>query len=142
MRRLREDVHIHAPADEVYGRLRQFESHAEWLPPAFEEFAADGETIAFALALPVRRERVHLEVILAEAPQVLELADRDGGGWGLAWGLNAEGPREVHVTAEIAYEPAGGAFGWVLEETMHRPMRRQALRDALWRLKLVVEGRR
>jgi len=134
VRRLREDVHIHAPADEVYGRLRQFESHGEWLPPAFEEIRGDAESIAFALVLPVRRERAHLEVVLAEPPRALDLLDQNGGGWGLAWGLNVEGPREVHLTAEIAYEPAGGPLGWVMEETMHRPMRRPALRDALWRL--------
>ncbi len=142
MRRLREDVHIHAPADEVYGRLRAFESHREWLPPAFDGVEADDDAIAFALLLPVRRERARLEVVAAEPPRVLELADGNGGGWGLAWGVNIEGPREVHLTAEIAYEPAGGPLGWVLEETMHRPMRRQALRDALWRLKLLIEGRR
>lgn len=142
MRRLREDVHIHAPADEVYGRLREFESHGEWLPPAFEDIRGDAESIAFALLLPVRRERAHLEVVSAEPPRALELLDQNGGGWGLAWGLNIEGPREVHLTGEVAYEPAGGPFGWVMEETMHRPMRRQALRDALWRLKLLIEGRR
>ncbi|MGE0229229.1 MAG: SRPBCC family protein [Dehalococcoidia bacterium] len=142
MRRIREDVHIHAPAYEVYDRVRAFESHGEWLPPAFEEVRGDAESIAFALLLPARRERAHLEVVAAEPPRALELADRNGALWALGWGLNVEGPREVHLTAEIAYEPAGGAIGWLLEETMHRPMRRQALRDALWRLKLLIEGRR
>lgn len=141
MRRLREDVHIHAAADDVYLRLRAFQGHREWLPPAFDEVAAGEDAIAFALLLPARRERAHLEIVAAEPPRLLELADMNGGGWGIAWGLNVEGPREVHVTAEIAYEPAGGPLGWVVEETMHRPMRRQALRDALWRLKLLVEGR-
>lgn len=141
MRRLREDVHVHAPAEEVYGRLSQLDTHHEWLPAAFSEVRGDTTEIEFVLALPGRRERARLTVATAEPPRMLEFADADGRAWGLAWAVNQEGPREVHLTAEIAYEPARGAFGWVMEETAHRPMRRQALRDALWRLKLLIEGR-
>ena len=47
----------------------------------------------------------------------------------------------MHLVAEAVYERAAGPIGWLLEQALHRPLRRQALRDALWRLKLTVEGR-
>jgi len=135
-------VHIHAPAADVYGRLRSGAGHQRWLPPAFADFEHTGDELGFALTLPLRTERTRLQVTVEEPPGLIELSPMDGGSiGGLAWALNVEGPREVHLTMELAYKPAGGPLGWVLEESVHRPLRRQALRDTLWRLKLVIEGR-
>ena len=148
MRLLREDVHIHATAAAVYERLIGLHNDHDWLPPAFGDIeVADGE-FAFALALPLRTERARLAVAADEPPTFVEFAavDDHGANGGpaierLSWALNAEGPRDVHVTLEAGYEPSGGPLGWIVEEAVHRPVRRQAFRDALWRLKLLVEGR-
>jgi hypothetical protein len=144
VRRLREDVHIHAPAAEVYDRLVGLDKDHAWLPPAFSDFEAAGGEIAFALTLPMRTERARLAVAADEPPTFVEFSAVDGVGGVvlLSWALNPEGPRDVHLTVEAGYEPLAGLAGWLLEETLHRPVRRQALRDALWRLKLLVEGRR
>jgi hypothetical protein len=144
VRRLREDVHIHAPAADVYGRLARLHLEHDWLPPSFGAVEASDGELRFALALPMRTERSHLAVAAEEPPTYLEFAASNGAGGIelLSWALNPEGPREVHVTVEAGYEPSGGPLGWLVEEAVHRPVRRQALRDALWRLKLVVEGRR
>lgn len=144
MRRLREDVHIHAPAAAVYERLVGLHADHQWLPPAFADFEAAGGEIAFALALPLRTERARLAVATDEPPTFVEFAAVDGGGGVelLSWALNPEGAREVHLTVEAGYQPSGGPLGWLMEEAVHRPVRRQAFRDALWRLKLLVEGRR
>ena len=66
---------------------------------------------------------------------------RDGAGSWVSWhwALHAESAHEVHLTAEATYEPAPGITGALLEGAVHRPHRAQALRDALWRLKQVVE---
>ena len=53
----------------------------------------------------------------------------------------AESGRESHLSVETHYHPAGGPFGPLLDLTLHRPHRRQAFRDALWRLKLLIEKR-
>jgi hypothetical protein len=47
----------------------------------------------------------------------------------------------VHVTVEAEYRPAAGLLGGLLEPVLHRPLRQQALRDVVWRLKQVAEGR-
>ena len=60
----------------------------------------------------------------------------------LTWVVNDEAPREVHVAAELPYLPAAGPLGWALEETLQRPARPQAVRDALRRLKSLPEVRR
>jgi hypothetical protein len=140
-RTLREDVHIHAPATEVYERL--VEPAPIWWPPAVSGLSTTGGGLSFTLGLAGRSERVALTRASDEPPHFLEfLADGEiGGVRALRWVVNDEGPREVHLIAELTYEPAGGGLGWMLEETVHRPGRRQALRDALWRLKLLVEGR-
>ena len=142
MRRLREDVHIHGLPGDVYGHLFCLDGARAWLPPAFTAIEAGANALSFALTLPMRTERARLTVATDEPPTYLEFAAADGPGGIelLAWALNPEGARDVHVTVEAGYQPAGGVLGWLLEETVHRPLRRQAFRDALWRLKLLVEG--
>jgi hypothetical protein len=139
---VREAVHIHAPADAVFALLSS--SDATWLSPAFEAFEVVDTQLTFTLVLPLRREQARLERASAEAPWLLEFA-ADGAAsavTALTWVVNAESASEVHVAAELGYLPAAGPFGWALEETLQRPARQQALRDALWRLKLVAEGKR
>jgi hypothetical protein len=57
----------------------------------------------------------------------------------MSWAFHAESPREVHLTSELVYRPAGGPFGALLEALLHRPYRTQALRESLWNLKQRVE---
>ena len=139
-RSVREDVHVHAPADEVYALL--IEASARWWPPAVTEVEASGEGLAFTLDLPGRRERATLMRVTDDPPRYIEFV-ADGMASpvrALRWVVNIEGPREVHMIAELEYEPAGGPLGWLMEETAQRPSRTQMLRDALWRLKLIAEG--
>lgn len=137
---MREDVHIHAQADAIYALLST--ADGSWLPPAFESFEAADAYLAFTLVLPLRREQARLLRTSAEAPRLLEFAAEDGASAvrALTWVVNLESPGEAHVAGELAYVPASGPLGWALEETLQRPARAQALRDALWRLKLVAEG--
>ena len=147
MTRIREHVHIHASADRVYGQLSAFHRHGEWLPPAFHHFTANGREVSFELALPLRRERARLSVTAEQAPLLLALERGDGAAndagslESLTWALHAEAAGEVHLTVEAVYQPAGGAPGALLEPLLYGPLRRQAFRDALWRLKLLIEGR-
>lgn len=140
LRSVREDVHIHATFADVRDLIA---SPVRWAPPAIAEAEGDVDAIAFRLLLPLRSERARLARAAEEAAHVLAYsANGDGGAVrGLTWVVNVEAPREVHLVAELVYEPAGGPLGWALEEVVHRPSRRQALRDALWRLKLLAEGR-
>lgn len=139
---VRDDVHIHAPAETVRAQLTLGAPNAyDWLPEAFADRQIDDETFCFRLALPLRSERAAL-VLGGDDGRAIELvAEGPGAIRALSWVVNVEGPREVHLIAEAVYEPAGGPFGWLLELALHRPVRRQALRDALWRLKLSAEGR-
>jgi hypothetical protein len=141
LRILREDVHIHAAATAVFERL--IEPAPEWWPAAVTGIDTRDGGLAFSLALAGRTERAALARASEEPPRFLEfLADGEPNALrALRWVVNDEGPREVHLIAELAYEPASGAMGWMLEETVHRPSRRQVLRDALWRLKLLIEDR-
>ena len=146
---IREDVHIHASAEEVYGLLASLRSHAQWLPRTFRSVEADGDELSFELSLLLRREQVRLSVTAGEAPTLLVLTSgRDAGngavpGAGpfasLAWALHPEAAGEVHVTLEAEYRAAGGLVGALLEPLLYYPLRRQAFRHALWRLKLFVE---
>ena len=155
---LREHVHIHAPADEVYRQLLALRDHERWLPRAFRGFAASDDALSFDLALPLRSERARLSVSVDDAPNLLVLerargpgrGAQDGGADGaagadggslaaLSWALHSEAAGEVHVTVEALYRPAGGPLGALAESLLYRSQRRQAFRDALWRLKLLVE---
>ena len=153
MNRLREDVHIHASADAVYRALSALGDHARWLPPRFRDYDASGTRVSFDLAFPLRRERARLRVAADQAPELLVLAqdggagDDDGGGSdgdgslaSLTWALHEESPAEVHLTLEAEYHPAAGPLGALLEPALYEPLRRQAFREALWGLKLSLEG--
>ena len=77
---IREDVHIHASAEEVYGLLASLRSHAQWLPRTFRSVEADGDELSFELSLLLRREQVRLSVTAGEAPTLLVLTSgRDAG---------------------------------------------------------------
>ena len=147
---IREDVHIHAEAPAVYRRLAELESLGEWLPERFRDVRAEGERCAFTLALPLRAEGAWLRVTDAAEPYTLALADDASAGsngatataiQSLRWELQPEGRGEVHVTLAAGYRAPGGIAGPLLDLLLFRPQRRQALRDALWQLKQLVEGR-
>ena len=143
MGRLVEDIHIHAAADVVFARIEATGSYGEWLPRCFREVDGDtGGVLACTLALPLRSETVRLEPAQVQAPSLLHFRSADGGEAfdSLTWNVNAEGPREVHLEVQAVYTPSGGFPGAVLDVLLLRSYRRQALRDALWRLKYVVEG--
>ena len=162
--RIREDVHIHASAHAIFERLALPEA-VRWLPAAFRDARTaraartpdgtpdgiDGATpgtmhdvLAFRLALPLLDRHVELRIHEEIAPVALSLRAHLNSSRpaveAFDWGLHQEGSNNVHVTAEFAYEPAGGPLGALLEAAVHAPLRRQALRDALWRLKLLAEG--
>jgi hypothetical protein len=142
--RIREDVHIHAPSAAIFERLT-FTEVVRWLPVSFRGAAAEGDALSFRLALPLHDRAVELRVEEQSPPAWLSLRAHAANGTrpaieALDWALHPEGVNNVHVTAEFAYFPAGGPLGALLETAVHAPLRRQALRDALWRLKLLAEG--
>ncbi len=158
MTAIREDVHIHAEAPSVYRRLAALETLGEWLPERFRDVRAEGERCTFTLALPLRTEIARLRISTTREPYALTLtADPTGAGAGgaalagangagisviesLHWELQPEGRGEVHVTLAAGYRAPGGIAGPLLDLVLYRPHRRQALRDALWQLKRVVEA--
>ncbi|MSQ30738.1 MAG: hypothetical protein EXR64_01760 [Dehalococcoidia bacterium] len=139
---LREDVHIHAEPAAIQRRILALDSYPDWLGPAFRAYTADGEGFAFHLAVPARTERARLRRAGIEDGAVTFVRDGDGAYESLTWALHAERAREVHVTLEATYRPAGGLAGAFLETLFHRPHRAQAFRDALWRLKHLLEAAR
>jgi hypothetical protein len=145
MRYIREDIHIHAPATEIFERLANLQAPPSWLPPSFRDARIEEDALAFRLALPLLDRTARLAVAEQEPPIALSLRNSHPNGAQPAvqafdWALHQENVKNVHVTAEFAYEPAGGLLGPLLEMAVHAPLRRQALRDALWRLKLLAEG--
>lgn len=135
MTAIREDVHIHAEAAAVYSLLAAPGSLDETLPELLRGPDASG-----GIRTPFR-------ILRAEEPRLLTIAPGSEGGRtappdieSLHWDLQPEGRGEVHVTLAAGYRPAGGLTGPLLDLLLHRPRRRQALRDALWRLKRRVEG--
>ena len=143
MSRLNEHIHIHASASEVFARLEATASYEEWLPRCFSEIEVNGEgALECTLALPFRGERARLEASRVEAPSLLQFRAAEGGGAfdSLTWVLSPEGPHEVHLLVDATYTPAGGFPGAIFDVLVQRAHRRQALRDALWRLKHVLEG--
>ena len=146
MAAVREDIHIRAEAAAVFERVADLEAALEWLPPSFRDPSAENDRLDFALPLPLDRREAHLTIADREPPSFLRLAATgENGSVGavesLAWALHVESPQNVHVTVEMAYAPSTSLLGGLLEAAIHAPMRRQALRDALWRLKQVCEGR-
>ncbi|MGE3857429.1 MAG: hypothetical protein AB7G21_10795 [Dehalococcoidia bacterium] len=139
--RIREDVHLHAPAHAVHQRLLDLATYDEWLAPQFRDFRADDEGWSATLVLPGRAEPARLRRGGIEDGAVTFVRDGDSAVDTLTWAMHAETPREVHLTVELAYLPAGGLGGNIMEMTVHRPHRVQVLRDWLWRLKQVLEGR-
>ncbi|MSQ31146.1 MAG: hypothetical protein EXR64_03850 [Dehalococcoidia bacterium] len=137
---IREDVHIHAEPAAIRRRILALASYTEWLGPAFRGYTADDEGFAFHLALPARTEGARLRRADIEDGAVTFVRDGEGAFESLTWALHAESAHEVHLTLEAAYRPAGGLLGAFLETLFHRPHRAQALRDALWRLKHLVEA--
>jgi uncharacterized membrane protein len=143
---LLEDIHIHAPAETVFARLSDIESYASWLPSHFRELRATDGTLSFALAFPLVRRRSRLVLTEATQHSYVELrpapgTERDAKAFeGIAWGLDREGTRNVHLTAEATYALPRGPLGPLLDLLLLRNPRRQALRDALWRLKQHVEA--
>lgn len=145
MRHIREDVHIHAPAGEIFEHIGALDATPAWLPPSFRDARIEGDTLAFRLALPLLDREARLGVAEHQPPAALSLRHQHSNGVHPAveafdWALHQENANNVHVTAEFAYERAGGPLGSLLEVALHAPLRRQALRDALWRLKLLAEG--
>ena len=146
MGRIREDVHIHASASATFERLEATARYAEWLPRAFRDVAAPSGPAARlegVLTLPLRSERVRLEAAEREPDRLLLFRSSDGdrGAFDtLSWVLTAEGAGDVHLLVEAIYTPAGGFAGWLLDLLVQRQHRRQALRDAVWRLKQLLEG--
>ncbi len=139
--RVREDVHIHAPASAVYRVLEDIARHGEWLAHHFHDFTVvEEDVIAFSLALPLRTETAHLRRDREETHALTFVGNGSGGELvELSWAFHPESPREVHLTVEAVYEPARGPFGGLLEALLHRPYRTQALRETLWNLKQRAE---
>jgi len=139
---VREDVHIHAEPAAIQRRILALESYEEWLGPAFRAYTADEEGFAFTLALPTRTEGGRLRRAGIEAGAVTFARDGEGAFESITWAMHVENAREVHLTVEVAYRPAGGPLGAFLETLFHRPHRAQAFRDVLWHLKHLVEAER
>ena len=144
MNRIREDVHIHAAPAAIFGWL-DFERVTAWLPDSFRDARIEDDALAFRLVLPLHDRPAQLCIEELQPPQILSLRAGASNGThpaveALDWALHQESANNVHVTAELAYRPAGGLLGPLLETALHAPLRRQALRDALWRLKLLAEG--
>ena len=140
MNQLREDVHIHSTPDMIFGRLRA-PDEGEWFARAFGEPGSNGSGLSYDLRLPLRRERARLSTTAEQVPTllVMERDDDEAPLVSLSWALHPEADGEVHVTVDVQYQPAGGLFGTLLEQLLYDGLRRQAYRDALWRLKHLVE---
>ena len=141
MRWFREDIHIHAAPADVHRRLADLPAAGDWMEPTFREVAVEEEHLQFTLGLPGRTEEAVLAIRRREAPVVLELGPVDGRASQLecTFLVNGEGPTESHVIVEVHYRGAGGPLGPLLDLALHRSHRRQAFRDALWRLKQSLE---
>ena len=145
MRSIREDVHIHADARAVYRRLAALESLGTALPRLFRS-AGDGSRRVIPQPT-IDASGVPLVIARAEEPLSLTLAPGGGGDSEgpprleeLRWELQREGSGEAHLTVAAEYRRPVGVAGPLLDLLLHRPRRRQALRDALWHLKELVEA--
>jgi hypothetical protein len=138
--KVREDIHIHAPYNIVRDRLLSISKHGDWLGSRFRDYEADGEALAFTLALPGRSETGRLTVDASDQFGVRYA--RNGAGGEIAemnWAIHVETAQDVHLTVETVFEPRGGLLGPLLELALLRPQRTQALRDSIWNLKQVIE---
>jgi hypothetical protein len=137
---VREDIHIHAPYDVVRDRLLAIAKHGEWLGTHFRDYEAAGNTLTFTLALPGRSEVGRLTV--DDSDQFGVRYFRNGGGGEIAelsWAIHVETAQDVHLTVEASFDPRRGLFGPILELTLLRPQRTQALRESIWNLKQLIE---
>ena len=148
MRTIEEDVHIHAGARAVYRRLAALESLGESMPEFFRSADAGAGPPSVVAQPALGGSGVPLVITRAEEPRLLTLApaeDRAAGDTppikSFRWDLQPEGAAEVHVTLAVEYRMPVGVTGPFLDLLIHRPRRRQALRNALWRLKGLVEER-
>ena len=69
MNQLREDVHIHATPETIFGRLRA-PDEGDWFARAFGDRGGNGAGLSYELRLPLRRERARLSTTAEEAPVV------------------------------------------------------------------------
>lgn len=136
---IREDVHIHVPVAAIHRRLSDPTTHDQWLSPHFRRYTAGHDSCAFVLALPGRTEPVRLRRDGSEARAVLYVRDGASAWESVTWAMHVEGQHEVHLTVEVAYQPASGILGIAGEVLLHRAHRTQALRDSLWSLKRLLE---
>lgn len=135
---------MHASAADVYALLMRFTDASRWLPRTFRDVRARNDGVAFALGLPGRTEHADLALAEQEPGARLVLGPRNGATPGVhtvAWIVTDEAAHESHLTVETFYHPMGGPLGPLLDLALHRPHRQQAFRDALWRFKLLIEGR-
>ena len=137
--RIRDDVHLHADPAAVRQRILDLTTYDQWLAPAFRDYRADDEGFSFTLVLPGRTEEARLRRGGVEDRAVTLVRDGGGAYESVTWALHSESTREVHLTVEVTYLPAGGLGGSIMETTVHRPNRTQALRDSLWQLKQLLE---
>jgi hypothetical protein len=139
---VREDVHIHAALPEVHRHVSDPNALATVLSHHFRDVEADDDSLAFTLALPMRREDARLLREGSEQRAVTYTRDGSGSVRSVTLAIHMESTRESHLTIEVIYEPQRGAAGVLLETLFHRPHRTQALRDSLWTLKHQIEGSR
>lgn len=139
---VREDVHIHAALPEVHRHVSDPNALASVLSHYFRDVEADDDSLAFTLALPMRREDARLRREGSEHRAVTYVRDGGGAVRSVTLAIHMESSRESHLTVEVVYEPQRGPAGVVLETLFHRPHRSQALRDSLWTLKHQIEGGR
>ena len=141
MASVREDVHVHVSAEELRPLLDDPSAFEAWLGPQFTGLTVDRMQWSLELTLPGRRERITLRAAPQEDGTVFyESADPASQATSMSMALFAEGPREVHLTVELEYDPDAGLITALLEPWLHRPHRAQALRDSLWRLKQQAES--
>lgn len=142
MGRIREDIHIHSSAGKAFARLETIATYGEWLPSCFRNLNASSSGFECLLSLPLRTEPVRLVAVERQAPQLIQFhAIEPNHAFDLlSWVLSPEGTNDVHLLVEATYTPSGGFIGSVFDMLVQRAHRRQALRDAVWRLKHVLEN--
>ena len=141
MGRIHEDVHIHSSAEKAFTRLATIATYGEWLPSCFRDLDASSSGFECRLSLPLRSEPVRLVTVEKQAPRLIQFhaVEANYAFDSLSWILNPEGTNDVHLLVDATYTPSGSFIGSVLDMLVQRAHRRQALRDAVWRLKHVLE---